>query len=56
MNESLRRPWAGPTALALGIFLKGAGMVVVWPHVLALAAFTVAILAIALARFRRSLA
>lgn len=42
-------------SLALGIFLKGAGMVVVWPHVLALAAFAAAILAIALARFRRSL-
>src|SRR3990172_4788046 len=43
-------------SLALGTFLKGARMVVVWPHVLALAAFTAAILAIALARFRRSLA
>ena len=42
--------------LGLSIFLKGVGLVVVWPHVFALAAFTAAILAIALARFRRSLA
>lgn len=43
-------------SLALSIFLKGAGMRVVWTHALALTAFTAAILAIALLRFRRSLA
>ena len=43
-------------SLALSIFLKGAGIPLVWPHVLALAAFTATILAIALKRFRHSLA
>jgi len=43
-------------SLALSIFLKGAGIPLVWPHVLALAVFTATILAIALKRFRHSLA
>lgn len=43
-------------SLALSIFLKGLGLEVVWPHALALAAFTAVILGIALKRFRRSLA
>ena len=43
-------------SLSLGIFLKGVGMKVVWPHVVALAGFTVFILWISLRRFRHSLA
>ncbi len=42
-------------SLSLGIFLKGVGLEVVWPHVLALAGFTILILWIGLRRFRRSL-
>ena len=43
-------------ALSLGIFLKGVGLGVVWPHVAALGGFTILILWLALRRFRRSLA
>ena len=43
-------------SLSLGIFLKGVGLDVVWPHVAALTGFTILILWIALRRFRRSLA
>jgi ABC-2 type transport system permease protein len=43
-------------SLSLGIFLKGVGIEVVWPHVAALTGFTFLILWIALRRFRRSLA
>jgi ABC-2 type transport system permease protein len=43
-------------SLALGIFLKGLGLEVVWPHVAALTGFTILILWISLRRFRRSLA
>jgi len=43
-------------SLALGIFLKGLGLEVVWPHALALAGFTILILWLGLRRFRRSLA
>ena len=43
-------------SLSLGIFLKGVGLSVVWPHVTALTGFTIFILWIALRRFRRSLA
>ena len=42
-------------SLALSLFLKGAGLSVVWPHAAVLALFTAAILGIGLARFRRSL-
>jgi ABC-2 type transport system permease protein len=42
--------------IALNLFLKGVGLQVVWPHVALLAGFTVAIVGIGLARFRRSLA
>lgn len=42
-------------ALALGIFIKGLGVTVVWPHALTLASFTVLILWIGLRRFRHSL-
>ena len=42
-------------SLSLGIFLKGVGLEVVWPHVLALTGFTILILWISLGRFRRSL-
>lgn len=42
-------------ALSLGVFLKGVGLSVVWPHVAALSGFTILILWIALRRFRRSL-
>jgi ABC-2 type transport system permease protein len=43
-------------SLSLGIFLKGVGLDVVWPHVAALTGFTILILWIALRRFRRGLA
>lgn len=43
-------------SLALGVFLKGLGLEVVWPHVAALTGFTILILWISLRRFRRSLA
>lgn len=43
-------------SLSLGVFLKGVGLDVVWPHVAALIGFTFLILWIALRRFRRSLA
>ncbi len=42
--------------LALNIFLKGVNLSVTWSHAVILAAFTIAILWIALRRFRRSLA
>jgi len=42
-------------ALSLGVFLKGVGLGVVWPHVAALGGFTVLILWLALRRFRKSL-
>lgn len=42
--------------LALNIFLKGVNLSMTWSHAVILAAFTVAILWIALRRFRRSLA
>jgi ABC-2 type transport system permease protein len=42
-------------SLSLGIFLKGLGMDVVWPHALTLAGFTVLILWFGLRRFRHSL-
>ena len=43
-------------ALSLGVFLKGVGLEVVWPHVAALIGFTFLILRIALRRFQRGLA
>ena len=43
-------------SLALGVFLKGVGMGIVWPHVAALVVFTTTILGIGLMRLRRSLA
>ena len=43
-------------SLALGVFLKGVGMRIVWPHVAALVIFTTTILGIGLVRLRRSLA
>jgi len=43
-------------SLSLGVFLKGVGLEVVWPHVAALIGFTVLILWLALRRFRRGLA
>jgi ABC-2 type transport system permease protein len=43
-------------SIADSVFLKGADMNVVWPHVAALAVFTVGVMSIALVRFRRSLA
>jgi len=43
-------------SLSLGVFLKGVGLEVVWPHVAALLGFTFLILWIALRRFRRGLA
>jgi len=49
-------PMRPSLSLSLGIFLKGVGLEVVWPHVAALAGFTVFILWISLRRFRRSLA
>ena len=42
-------------SLSLGIFIKGLGMDVVWPHALTLAGFTVLILWFGLRRFRQSL-
>jgi ABC-2 type transport system permease protein len=42
-------------SLSLGIFIKGLGMEVVWPHALTLAGFTVLILWFGLRRFRQSL-
>lgn len=43
-------------SVALGVFIKGLTLEMVWPHVLVLAGFTVLILWISLRRFRRSLA
>ncbi len=43
-------------SLSLGIFLKGLSLELLWPHVLALAGFTILILWIGLLRFHRSLA
>lgn len=43
-------------ALALGIFIKGLSLDILWPHALTLAAFTILILWIGLRRFRHSLA
>lgn len=42
-------------SLSLGIFLKGLGLEVVWPHAITLAGFTILILWIGLRRFHRSL-
>ncbi|HLO14514.1 MAG TPA: ABC transporter permease [Anaerolineales bacterium] len=42
-------------ALALGIFIKGLALNMVWPHALTLAGFTVLILWVGLRRFRHSL-
>ncbi|HLO14119.1 MAG TPA: ABC transporter permease [Anaerolineales bacterium] len=42
-------------ALALGIFIKGLALNMVWPHALTLAGFTILILWVGLRRFRRSL-
>lgn len=53
---SILSPMRHYLTLALSLFLKGAGMRVVWPQVAMLAAFTVTILGIAVVRFRRSLA
>lgn len=52
---SLASPMRHYLSLSRGIFLKGLGAEVVWPHVLALAAFTILILWVGLRRFRRSL-
>ena len=41
---------------ARGVLLKGNGLAVLWPDLVALAAFAVAVLALATARFRRRLA
>lgn len=41
--------------ISMGIFLKGVGMEVLWPHALALAALGAAILGFSIARFRSSL-
>jgi ABC-2 type transport system permease protein len=43
-------------SLALSLFLKAVGITVLWPHAALLAVFMAAIVGIALARFRRSLA
>ena len=43
-------------SVALGIFIMGLTLEMVWPHVMALAGFTALILWISLRRFRRSLA
>lgn len=43
-------------SLAMNVFLKGVGLGLTWTHAVILAAFTAAILWIALRRFRRSLA
>ncbi len=53
---SFASPMQHYLSLSLGIFLKGLGLRVVWPHVLALSAFTILILWISLRRFRGSLA
>jgi ABC-2 type transport system permease protein len=53
---SFASPMQHYLALSLGIFLKGLGLAIVWPHVLALATFTLLILWISLRRFRTSLA
>lgn len=42
--------------ITLGIFLKGVGLEALWPQVLALAAYGLALLALSAASFRRSLA
>ncbi len=43
-------------AVTRGMFLKGTGIVELWPHFLAMALFALAMLLIATSRFRRSLA
>lgn len=53
---SFASPMQHYLALSLGIFLKGLGLEVEWPHVLALSTFTLLILWISLRRFRSSLA
>ncbi len=53
---SFASPMQHYLSLSLSIFLKGLGLQVVWPHVLALFAFTSFILWISLRRFRSSLA
>lgn len=53
---SFLNPMTHYLQLALNIFLKGVNLSVTWSHAIILAAFTVAILWIALRRFRRSLA
>lgn len=53
---SVASPMQHYLSLSLDVFLKGVGLAVVWPHILALTGFTVLILWIGLRRFRRSLA
>jgi ABC-2 type transport system permease protein len=42
--------------ITLGIFLKGVGLEVLWPQALALAVYSLALLALSTVSFRRSLA
>lgn len=53
---SLLNPLRYYVAITLGIFLKGVGISVLWPHVAALAALAVVIFSASLGYFRRSLA
>lgn len=52
---SLLSPMRHYLTIGLDLFLKGVGMATVWPHVLVLAGFTAAVMAIGVGRFRRSL-
>lgn len=52
---ALINPMTHYLSLALNVFLKGVGFSATWSHAVILAAFTAAILCIALRRFRRSL-
>ena len=53
---SLLNPLRYYVTITLGIFLKGVGISVLWPHVAALAALAVVIFGASLGYFRRSLA
>jgi ABC-2 type transport system permease protein len=52
----LAAPTTHYTSLAQGILFRGAGLGVVWPQFLALAAIGALLVALSLLRFRRTLA
>ena len=54
-NAMLVAPTTHFVALGQAILFRGAGLIVVWPHFLALAAIGGAFFAIALMRFRKTI-